>query len=162
MSDAATKTGEMFRKERDMGDMRDKIETIAGFSGKGAVSEAAMKLGVTTRTLHRAIANGPSERLAAAIERAVKNETFGRMTPDQRSAEIREEEECGRLVIEMNGCIKHMLECTANLPAEKDMQVGIVYGQMIALRDALKSGEPGAWVIKIASGIVETSRERNV
>ncbi|WP_347138954.1 hypothetical protein [Paracoccus sp. SSK6] len=53
-----------------MSDIRDKIVTISGFKGHGAVARAAEKLGVSQRTLHRAMTSGPSAKLREIIDAA--------------------------------------------------------------------------------------------
>lgn len=53
-----------------MTDIRDKIVTIAGHSGHGAIARAAQKVGVSQRTIHRALVSGPSPRLAQLLQEA--------------------------------------------------------------------------------------------
>lgn len=53
-----------------MADIRDKIATIAGHSGHGAIARAAEKVGVSQRTIHRAIVSGPSPKLAQLLQQA--------------------------------------------------------------------------------------------
>lgn len=53
-----------------MADIRDKIATIAGHDGHGAIARAAQKMGVSQRTIHRALVSGPSPRLAEMLRKA--------------------------------------------------------------------------------------------
>lgn len=53
-----------------MADIREKIVTIAGFKGHGSIARAAEKLGVSQRTLHRAMVSGPSSKLEDLLDAA--------------------------------------------------------------------------------------------
>lgn len=51
-------------------DIRDKIATIAGHDGHGAIARAAQIIGVSQRSLHRALTDGPSQRMMEKIRQA--------------------------------------------------------------------------------------------
>lgn len=152
----------MFIKESDMGDIRDKIETIAGYSGKGAVTEAANKLGVTSRTLHRALAEGPSDKLGEAIERELRHLELGGLNAAQMAHIERRKKDRVLLLARFQLCIDRMIERTETLPSEKQYQRGRTIGEAKALLNALADEDPVAYIEKRITDTVAFAMEQGI
>lgn len=122
-----------------MTDIREKLEKIAGHGGRGAIATAAHQLGVSTRTLHRAIAEGPSERLAAEIEKELKRLTLTAKEVDKEELyEVRfdnSEEGFIKAIQIFDGEISRAKERHKGALTSRYFQVGYLMGQAFMARD---------------------------
>lgn len=129
-----------------MDDMRDKIHAIAENSGHGAIAIAARKLGVSARTLHRALKDGPSEKLAEAIEMEIMYQVNGGREAFEASAKAHQQRRISRQADHLEVFMNRQLEKMGRVPDGYD--IGVHVGVMVTLIEAARSGDAGRYIVE--------------
>lgn len=126
-----------------MRDIREKIATVAGFKGHGSIARAAEKIGVSQRTLHRALTSGPSAKLREIIDAAEESALMEKGCGDRGyENELREVRKIVLSYVKRVSAMKR-----DGVPIEEQLRSERTLGYLEALLHISRSRDRNGWLM---------------